>query len=85
MNLLAVAHYLEALEWQKEIVQVHAIFGGKNPHPNYLVGGVPCAINVNDSNALNTERLAYVGTLLEQAKTFVDQVYIPDLLAIASF
>jgi hydrogenase large subunit len=85
VNLLGVAHYLEALEWQKEIVKVHAIFGGKNPHPNYLVGGVPCAININDSNAINTERLAYVGTLLDQAKTFVDEVYIPDLLAIASF
>src|SRR3989339_542149 len=55
-NLMAVAHYLEALEWQKEIVKVHTIFGGKNPHPNYLVGGVPCAINIDDSNALNAER-----------------------------
>ena len=85
VNLLAVAHYLEALEWQKELVKVHAIFGGKNPHPNYLVGGVPCAINIDDSNALNAERLAYVGQLLSEAKTFVDQVYIPDLLAIAGF
>ena len=42
VNLLAVTHYLEALEWQKEIVKVHTIFGGKNPHPNYLVGGAPC-------------------------------------------
>ncbi|MDP2721510.1 MAG: nickel-dependent hydrogenase large subunit [Bacteroidales bacterium] len=84
-NLMAVAHYLEALEWQKEIVKVHTIFGGKNPHPNYLVGGVPCAININDSNALNAERLAYVGTLFDQAYDFIEQVYIPDLLAIASF
>ncbi len=84
-NLMAVAHYLEALEWQKEIVKVHTIFGGKNPHPNYLVGGVPCAINIDDSNALNAERLAYVGTLFDQAYDFIEQVYIPDLLAIASF
>ena len=84
-NLMAVAHYLEALEWQKEIVKVHTIFGGKNPHPNYLVGGVPCAINIEESNALNAERLAYVGTLLAQAKDFINQVYIPDLLAVASF
>ncbi len=84
-NLMAVAHYLEALEWQKEIVKVHTIFGGKNPHPNYLVGGVPCAININDSNALNAERLAFVGTLLKNAQDFIEQVYIPDLLAIASF
>ena len=38
VNLIGVAHYLDALEWQKEIVKIHAVFGGKNPHPNYLVG-----------------------------------------------
>jgi len=85
VNLLAVAHYLEALEWQKEIVKVHTIFGGKNPHPNYLVGGVPCSININEVNALNTERLNLVGKLFKEAKIFVEQVYIPDLLAIAEF
>jgi len=84
-NLMAVAHYLEALEWQKEIVKVHAIFGGKNPHPNYLVGGVPVSVNLDEVNALNAERFAYVKKLLDDAKTFIDQVYIPDLLAIAGF
>jgi len=83
VNLIGVAHYLEALEWQKEIVKVHTIFGGKNPHPNYLVGGVPCALNIDEANAINAERLAMVGSLLEQAAQFVEQVYIPDLLAIA--
>jgi hydrogenase large subunit len=85
VNLIGVAHYLEALEWQKEIVKVHTIFGGKNPHPNYLVGGVPCAVNLNEANAINAERLAYVGYLFEQAQQFVEQVYLPDLMAIASF
>ena len=37
-NLMAVAHYLEALKWQKEIIKIHTIFGGKNPHPQ-LPGG----------------------------------------------
>ena len=83
VNLIGVAHYLEALEWQKEIVKIHTIFGGKNPHPNYLVGGVPCAINIDEANALNAERLAYVGRLLEEGQRFIEQVYIPDLLAIA--
>lgn len=83
VNLIGVAHYLEALEWQKEIVKVHTIFGGKNPHPNYLVGGVPCAINIDEANAINSERLAMVAGLLAQAKQFVEQVYLPDLLAIA--
>ena len=85
INLIGVAHYLEALEWQKEIVKVHTIFGGKNPHPNYLVGGVPCSINIDEANAINAERLAYVGTLLKEAKDFINQVYIPDLMAIAPY
>jgi hydrogenase large subunit len=85
VNLLAVAHYLEALEWQKEIVKVQTIFGGKNPHANYIVGGAPCSINIDEATTLNAERLAFVGRLFEQGKTFIDQVYIPDLLAIASF
>ena len=85
VNLLGVAHYLEALEWQKEIVKVHTIFGGKNPHPNYLVGGAPCSFNLDESNAINAERLAAVGTLFDQAAAFVEQVYLPDLMAVASF
>jgi hydrogenase large subunit len=85
VNLLGTTHYLEALEWQKEIVKIHTIFGGKNPHPNYLVGGAPCAINLDDANALNAERLSYVGTLLDQARDFIEKVYLPDLMAVASF
>ena len=84
-NLMAVAHYLEALEWQKEIVKVHTVFGGKNPHPNYLVGGMPCSINPQEANSINAERLAMVAQLLKQGMEFVEQVYIPDVLAVAPF
>jgi len=87
-NLMAVAHYLEALDFQKEIVKVHTIFGGKNPHPNWLVGGVPCAINMEGTGAvgaINMERLNLVKSIIDQSKEFIEQVYIPDLLAIASF
>jgi hydrogenase large subunit len=82
-NLVAVAHYLEALEWQKEIVKVHAVFGGKNPHPNFMVGGMPCSINLEEANAINAERLAFVKEKLLEAKIFIEQVYVPDLLMIA--
>jgi hydrogenase large subunit len=85
VNLIGVAHYLDALEWQKEIVKIHAVFGGKNPHPNYLVGGVPCSIDANEVAAINTERLNLVSQLISQADEFVNNVYIPDLLAVASF
>ncbi len=85
VNLLAVTHYLEALEWQKELVKIHAIFGGKNPHPHYLVGGMPCSINLEEVNAVNTERLNHVGSLIKEAIEVVEKMYIPDLLAIAGF
>ena len=51
-NLMATTHYLEALDFQKEVVKIHTIFGGRNPHPNWLVGGMPCSINVNDTGAV---------------------------------
>ena len=88
-DLLAVTHYLEALDFQREIVKVHTIFGGKNPHPNYMVGGVPCAINMEgDMSAgapLNMERLNFVKLKLQEAYEFSKNVYVPDVIAIASF
>jgi len=87
-NLMAVAHYLEALDFQKDIVKIHAVFGGKNPHPNWLVGGVPCAINLDDVGAVgavNMERLNLVSSIIDRTITFINQVYIPDVVAIAGF
>jgi hydrogenase large subunit len=87
-NLMAVAHYLEALDFQKEIVKIHTVYGGKNPHPNWLVGGMPCAINVDGVGAVgavNMERLNLVSSIIDRTIAFIDQVYIPDLIAIASF
>jgi hydrogenase large subunit len=91
-NLMAVAHYLDALAWQRDVVKLHAIFGGKNPHPNFVVGGVPSAISIRtgggsgqDATAVNMLGLQTVQTVIKQMREFVDQVYIPDVLAIASF
>ena len=87
-NLMAVTHYLEALDFQKEIVKIHTIFGGRNPHPNWLVGGMPCSINVNETGAVGTVNMAWlnqVSDIINNSITFIDQVYIPDLTAIASF
>jgi len=84
-NLMAVAHYLEALKWQKEIIKIHTVFGGKNPHPHYLVGGAASAINLNGDNAINVERLEFVHDLIKGAQQIVEGLYLPDLLAIASF
>ncbi len=84
-NLMAVAHYLEALAWQRDVAKLHAIFGGKNPHPNFVVGGVPCPIDLNSDSAINTERLAQVQDIIHRMRNFVDEVYVPDTLAIAGF
>jgi hydrogenase large subunit len=93
VNLLAVAHYLEALAWQRDAVKLHAIFGGKNPHPNFLVGGAPSPISVEGSTqaggssatALNVVGLQQVRDVIENMQTFVEQVYLPDTKAIASY
>jgi hydrogenase large subunit len=85
-NLMAVAHYLEALEWQKDVIKIHAILGSKNPHPQtFLVGGMAIPVDPDSQNAINADKIAYIGKLLKQARVFVEQVYIPDLLAVASF
>jgi hydrogenase large subunit len=85
VDLLGVAHYLEALDWQKDVVKVHTVLGGKNPHPNFLVGGVPIPIDPNSDVALNTERLTLISNAIDSMIQFVDQVYLPDLLAIAPY
>ncbi|MEA3277867.1 MAG: nickel-dependent hydrogenase large subunit [Pseudomonadota bacterium] len=86
INLLAFAHYLEALAWQREVAKVHAIFGGKNPHPSFVVGGMPSAISTQgEVTAVNGETLAQVGSIISEMRTFVDQVYLPDFMAIARF
>ena len=85
VNLLAVSHYLEALDWQRDIIRLHTIFGGKNPHPNFLVGGMACAINLDDTGTINAERLTDVRDMITRAQQFVEQVYWPDILAIAGF
>ncbi len=91
-NLMAVAHYLEALQWQREVVQIHTIFGGKNPHPNFLVGGSPSPISINpgasggvSGTALNMAGLDQIKSVIARMQEFVDQVYVPDTLAIASY
>ena len=85
-NLMAVAHYLEALDWQRDIIRMHALLGAKNPHPQtFLVGGMSIPIDPNSQNALNAGSIAFLRELSNKAHVFVEKVYIPDLLAVASF
>jgi Ni,Fe-hydrogenase I large subunit len=85
-NLMAVAHYLEALDWQREVIKAHAILGAKNPHlQTYLVGGMACPVDLNSQAAINADAIAYLHTLFVKAREFVEKVYLPDVLAVAPF
>ena len=86
-NLLAVAHYIEALEFQKDYIRIHAVLGGKNPHlQTYLVGGMSTSMDPNEPGAtINPERITFLTELAAKAQEFVDQVYVPDVLAVAGF
>lgn len=85
-NLMAVAHYLEALDWQREFIKMHAVLGGKNPHlQSFLVGGMATPVDPDSQAALNAGTIAELKKLVAAARDFVVRVYIPDLLAVASF
>jgi hydrogenase large subunit len=87
-DLMAVTHYLEALDFQKEIMKIRTILGGKDPHPNWLVGGVPCPINVDgvgSVGALNMVNLNQISSIIEASREFIKNVYIPDILAVGQF
>ena len=85
-NLMAVAHYLEALDWQRDVIKIQALLGAKNPHAQtYIVGGMSIPVDPNSQNALNAGSIAFISGLAKKAKEFVEQVYIPDVLAVAPF
>lgn len=85
-NLMAVAHYLEALDWQREFIKIHAILGGKNPHlQSFLVGGMATPVDPNQQASLNIHTIAQFRDIVARAQQFVSQVYMPDLLAVAGF
>jgi hydrogenase large subunit len=85
VNLLAVAHYLQALDYQRKVNQVVAILGGKTPNiQNLAVGGVANAINLDNDATLNMAKLYQVKELLDSAKQFIEQVYFVDVCAIGA-
>jgi [NiFe] hydrogenase large subunit len=77
---MAAAHYIEALRLQARTARMHAIFGAKNPHlQSLVVGGVT---SVKD---LRPDRIAEFLYITKETQEFIKNVYVPDLLAVASF
>jgi hydrogenase large subunit len=84
INLIAFAHYLQALEFQRKANQIVAILGSKTPHiQNLTVGGVANAINLDSLATLNNDRLYMIKSLIDEVTPFIQQVYFPDVCAIA--
>ncbi len=86
VNLLGVTHYLQALDYQREINKVVAILGSKTPHiQNLAVGGVANPIDPNTPAPLTMEQLLHVKSLIDNIKDFVKKVYLVDVAAIGAF
>ncbi len=74
-NLIALSHYLKALEMQRLAAQLMAIFGGKNPHPQSLVvGGVSCVMDI-----LDPARMGEYLTKYKKMADFVHNAYLADI------
>lgn len=81
-NLMAVSHYLDALQFQRSIIRISTVFGGKNPHPNFLVGGMACSIDPDRSETVNQVHLDQIKNWVAEIEEFVHGCYLPDALAI---
>ncbi|MDE5833050.1 MAG: nickel-dependent hydrogenase large subunit [Desulfovibrio sp.] len=79
LNLIGTADYLEALRLQVKIARAMAVFGAKNPHTQFLIPG-----GVTSYDSLTPQRIREFTELYRDALAFVENYYIPDLLAIAA-
>ncbi|MBT8348641.1 MAG: nickel-dependent hydrogenase large subunit [Sulfurovum sp.] len=78
-NLIALSHYLKALEVQRVAAQMFAIFGAKQPHPQSLVvGGVTCVRDILSPTRLSQWREKY-----KIVKDFIDRAYQADIVMAA--
>jgi len=86
VNLLAVAHYLQALEVQNYCNKIVAILGGKSPHiQNLAVGGISNSVNMNSQSVLNMERIMMIKGWIDKLEHFVKSTYMTDVPAIGAF
>ncbi len=84
-NLMAVSHYLEALDYQRKATMALGIIGGKNPHiQNFSVGGVTTNLYAENETAVTMERLYYIRQLVEEVKSFIEMVYQTDVAAVGA-
>jgi len=74
-NLIALSHYLKALEMQRLAAQLLAIFGGKQPHPQSLVvGGITSVMDILDPSRMGEYLVKF-----QKLADFINHAYIPDI------
>lgn len=94
-NLMLFAHWLEALDWQRKVLRLHAVFGGRNPHPSFAIGGVPCSLNMAPNAAgilmpapgttgVDQAGLDLAQSCITDMREFVANVLRPDVLLLAN-
>ena len=85
INLVAVAHYLQALDIQRQANKIVTILGSKTPHiQNLAVGGVSNPIAVDSQSVLTVDRLMAIKTQIDKLADFINKVYLIDVAAIGS-
>jgi hydrogenase large subunit len=85
VNLLAVAHYLQALEIQRYANKIVSILGSKTPHiQNVAVGGVANPLSTDSQSVLTVERLLAIKGWIEKLDDFVKNVYLVDIAAVGA-
>jgi hydrogenase large subunit len=71
-----VGHYVQALEMRRKAHQMGAIFGAKLPCvATFVPGGC--------TEVVEAEKVADFRALLDDLRSFIDTVYIPDVLTVA--
>jgi hydrogenase large subunit len=85
VNLLAVSHYLQALDYQRTANRIVSILGGKTPNiQNLAVGGVANAINLDNQSTINMNTLFRIKDLLDEMQAFIQHVYLTDVCAVGA-
>ncbi len=85
INLIAAAHYFQALDYQRTANKIVSVLGSKTPHiQNLAVGGVANPINLDSQSTLTLERLAYIKSVIDELGEFIRKVYMVDVAAIGA-
>ena len=78
LNILAIKHYLEAIEMRALAQKMGAVFGAKLPHSTTLVpGGI--------TEKITARKIAECREMVKKLSSFIDNAYIADVIEVAAY